>query len=145
MKEATLLLFKNNNIRMTNIGNHYGRLKRMDENLDSGKNLNQPTDSFWKRIEERYKHIETVTVKTFGETCGWIGLVLIHGSTIPITLAALAGQAVLLPPISMILLIWSGLFLFFIRSAIQQDRLYMLSNGIGFFLQSIMLAFLVFK
>ena len=130
---------------MTNIGNLLGKLKRMDENLDSGKNLNQPTDSFWKRIEERYKQIETVTVNTFGEVCGWIGLVLIHGSTVPITLAALAGNAVLLPPISMVLLIWSGLFLFFIRSAIQQDRLYMVSNGVGFFLQSVVLALLIFK
>jgi len=86
-----------------------------------------------------------VTVNTFGEVCGWIGLVLIHGSTVPITLAALAGKAVLLPPISMVLLIWSGLFLFFVRSAIQKDRLYMVSNGIGFFLQSIVLALLVFK
>jgi hypothetical protein len=71
--------------------------------------------------------------------------VLIHGSTVPVTLSALAGQAVLLPPISMVLLIWSGLLLFFIRSAIQKDRLYMVSNGVGFFLQSVVLALLVFK
>jgi len=50
-----------------------------------------------------------------------------------------------LPPLSMVVLIWSGLLLFFIRSAIMKDKLYMLSNGIGFFFQSIMLAFLVFK
>ena len=84
-------------------------------------------------------------VKSFGEICGWIGLILIHGSTVPATYLAIKGEPTVLPPLSMVVLIWSGLLLFFIRSAIMKDKLYMLSNGIGFFLQSIMLAFLVLK
>jgi hypothetical protein len=84
-------------------------------------------------------------VKSFGEICGWIGLILIHGSTLPATYLAIKGEPTVLPPLSMVILIWSGLLLFFIRSAIMKDKLYMLSNGIGFFMQSIMLAFLVLK
>ena len=71
--------------------------------------------------------------------------ILIHGSTVPVTYLAIKGEPTVLPPLSMVILIWSGLLLFFIRSAIMKDKLYLLSNGIGFFLQSIMLAFLVFK
>jgi hypothetical protein len=84
-------------------------------------------------------------VSKFGEVCGWLGLILIHGSTLPATYLAIKGEATVLPPLSMVILIWSGLLLFFIRSAITKDKLYMISNGIGFFMQSIMLALLVLK
>lgn len=93
----------------------------------------------------KFKEIWQKIVLNFGEICGWIGLVLIHGSTLPITYGAIMGDAVALPPLSMVLFIWSGLLLFFVRSAIVKDRLYMVSNGLGFFLQSIVLALLVFK
>jgi hypothetical protein len=84
-------------------------------------------------------------VAKFGEVCGWFGLILIHGSTLPSTYLAIKGEATVLPPLSMVILVWSGLLLFFIRSAITKDKLYMISNGVGFFLQSIMLALLVLK
>jgi len=93
------------------------------------------------KIAEWYNWV----VRQFGEICGWIGLILIHGSTVPVMHLAIKGEPTVLPPLSMVILIWSGLLLFFIRSAIVKDKLYMLSNGIGFFSQSIMLAFLVLK
>jgi hypothetical protein len=89
--------------------------------------------------------VTDMMTKKFGEFCGWVGLVLIHGATLPVTYMALKGAAVVLPPLSMVILLWSGLLLFFVRSAIQKDRLYMVSNGVGFFLQSIMLSMLVFQ
>ena len=76
---------------------------------------------------------------------GWIGMVLIHSATLPTTIAVILGNNTNLPPISMILLVWSGLFLFFIRSVIQKDLVYMVSNAVGFFFQSILLALIVFK
>jgi len=84
-------------------------------------------------------------IAKFGEVCGWLGLILIHGSTLPATYSAFKGEATVLPPLSMVVLVWSGLLLFFIRSAITKDKLYMISNGVGFFIQSIMLALLVLK
>ena len=118
----------------------------MGVKLDFIKNLSLPLGYLRKifkmiKITEGYDWI----VRQFGEICGWIGLILIHGSTVPVTYLAIQGQPTVLPPLSMVVLIWSGLLLFFIRSAITKDKLYMLSNGIGFFLQSIMLAFLVLK
>ena len=118
----------------------------MEEKLDYIKSLDQPLNylkgkSEMFRISEWYDWI----VKSFGEICGWIGLIMIHGSTLPATYLAIKGGPTVLPPLSMVILIWSGLLLFFIRSAIMKDKLYMLSNGIGFFMQSVMLAFLVLK
>ena len=118
----------------------------MGVKLDFIKNLSLPLGYLRKtfemiKIAEGYNWV----IRQFGEICGWVGLILIHGSTVPVTYLAIKGEPTVLPPLSMVVLIWSGLLLFFIRSAITKDKLYMLSNGIGFFLQSIMLAFLVLK
>jgi len=75
---------------------------------------------------------------------GWIGMLLIHGATLPTTLSVILGHSTVLPPLSMILLIWSGLFLFLISAIANKNTLYIVSNAIGFFFQSIMLALIVF-
>jgi hypothetical protein len=41
--------------------------------------------------------------------------------------------------------VWTGLFLFLIRAIAQNDKLYIVSNAIGFFFNSILLALIVFK
>ena len=73
------------------------------------------------------------------EIGGWIGMVLIHGATIPTSVAVIMGCSDHLPPLDMILMIWVGLMLFFIRALARFDWLYLVSNGIGFFLQSVLL------
>ena len=79
------------------------------------------------------------------EACGYLGMILIHGATLPPTLKVILGYATTLPPIEMVLLVWSGLFLFLIRAVANSDKLYIISNAIGFFFNSILLALIVFK
>jgi uncharacterized protein with PQ loop repeat len=83
--------------------------------------------------------------KRIAEASGWLGMVLIHSATLPVTLSIILGKSTSMPPASMVLLVWSGLFLFLIRSVVQKDILYMVSNSVGFFFQSILLALIVFK
>ena len=71
--------------------------------------------------------------KKLAEVCGYVGMVLIHGATLPPTLKVILGFATTLPPIEMVLLVWSGLFLFLIRAVANSDKLYIISNAIGFF------------
>lgn len=78
------------------------------------------------------------------EIGGWIGMCLIHGATIPVTVANILGWSDKLPPLSMILLVWSGLALFLWRAVDRRDILYMVSNAVGFLLNSILLALIVF-
>lgn len=75
---------------------------------------------------------------------GWIGMILIHGATLPVTLEVILGYSEKLPPLSMVLMIWIGLFLFLLRAIAQKDRLYIISNSIGFFFNSILLSLIVF-
>lgn len=71
-------------------------------------------------------------------------MVMLHSNTIPTTFAKVLGYNATMPPLSMVLLTWIGLGLYFWRAYYQKDALYMVSNGIGFMLNSILLAILVF-
>jgi hypothetical protein len=78
------------------------------------------------------------------ELGGWIGMLLIHGATVPVTVSNILGWSDKLPPLSMVLLVWAGLALFLWRAVDRKDTLYTVSNAIGFVLNSILLALIVF-
>jgi hypothetical protein len=50
-----------------------------------------------------------------------------------------------LPGVDLVLLVWSGLTLLFIKAAVQKDMLNLITIGIGFILQAVMLALIFFK
>ena len=72
-------------------------------------------------------------------------MVLIHGATIPTSVSVIMGWSSDLPPLDMVLLIWSGLFMFFLRALARIDWLYLVSNAVGFFLQSLLLAIIIYQ
>lgn len=74
------------------------------------------------------------------EKAGWFGMCFIHGATLPITLANIMGWSDNLPPVSMVVLVWFGLSLYLWRAIATHDRLHIVSNSIGFSLNSILLA-----
>ena len=78
------------------------------------------------------------------ELCGWLGMILVQSATLPTTIGRILGLTNALPPLSMVLLCWSGLALYFVRAYYQRDTLYMVSNGFGFFVNTILLALIVF-
>ena len=78
------------------------------------------------------------------ETLGWLGMLLVHGASMPVTYRAIMGEAGRMPPIDMVLMIWGGLFLYLLRAIAQNDKLHIVSNSAGFFIQSCLLAVLVF-
>jgi uncharacterized protein with PQ loop repeat len=82
--------------------------------------------------------------KFLSELCGWFGMVLIHSATIPVTIKNIMGVSTSLPPIEMVLLVWTGLFLFLIRAVGNNDKLYIISNAVGFFFNTVLLAIIVF-
>ena len=85
-----------------------------------------------------------MNVKTISEIGGWIGMILIHGATVPTTLSVILGYSSELPPLNMVLLVWSGLFLFLLRAIVAKDTLYIVSNAIGFLFNTILLALIVY-
>lgn len=79
------------------------------------------------------------------EMAGWVGIAFIQGATVPATLQALFEANADLPPLSMVLMLWIGLALFLWRGYCQKDRVMVVSNGVGFALQTLLLSIMVFR
>jgi len=79
------------------------------------------------------------------ETFGWLAAVVLHASTIPSLLAVMAGLTDRLPGVDMVILVWSGLTLLFIKASIQKDMLNIVTIGFGFIVQALMMALIFFK
>ena len=84
-------------------------------------------------------------MKKIPEMWGWIGMVLIHGATAPTSISVIMGWSTNLPPLNFILIVWLGLFLFLIRAIYAKDALYIVSNAIGFSLNSLLLSLIAFS
>ena len=79
------------------------------------------------------------------ETLGWIGVILVHLATIPTMVAVLTGMTEKLPPIDIVVLLWMGLLMFFVKAVLSKDLLNIITIGFGFFVQATLLALVVFK
>lgn len=89
-------------------------------------------------IKENIAHLSA-------ETLGWVGVILVHLATIPTLVAVLTGLTEKLPPVDMVVLMWLGLFMFFVRSVIAKDLLNIITIGFGFFVQAVLMALIIFK
>lgn len=79
------------------------------------------------------------------ETLGWVGVILVHLATIPTLVSVMMGLTEKMPPVDIVILLWLGLFMFFVKSVISKDLLNIITIGFGFFVQATLLALIVFK
>ena len=86
----------------------------------------------------------TLTVAT-AETIAWIGIVLVHAATIPTMISIMSGLSDRMPPVDLILFIWAGLSMLFVRAVILKDILHIVTIGVGFIIHSVLLALILFK
>lgn len=89
-------------------------------------------------ITEKFSHISA-------ETLGWLAAVVLHASTVPSLLAVMAGLTDRLPGVDLVLLVWAGLSLLFVKAAVQKDMLNLVTIGFGFIIQATMMALIFFK
>ena len=83
--------------------------------------------------------------KISAETLGWLAAIVLHGSTIPSLLAVMSGLTDRLPGVDIVLLVWTGLTLMFIKAAVQKDMLNIVTIGVGFIVQAVLMALIFFK
>ena len=79
------------------------------------------------------------------ETLGWLAVVILHSATLPSMLAYSQGLSNDPLPIDMVLLVWTGLMLLFVRAAVRKDMLNIITIGAGFAVQAGILALTLFK
>lgn len=79
------------------------------------------------------------------DTLGWMASLFIHFSIIPSLLAAMAGLTDKMPPVDMVLFCWAALALLFVKAVVLRDRLNILTIGVGFIVQCVLMGLMLFK
>ena len=83
--------------------------------------------------------------KISAETLGWLATVIIHCATIPTLLSLLTGLSDRTPNLDIVLFMWTGLILMFGRAVILKDALNIITIGVGFMVQAVLMALILFK
>ena len=78
-------------------------------------------------------------------TLGWLTIIMLHLSSVPTLLAVLTNQSDKMPPVDMVLFMWAGLLLLFARATILKDGLNIITIGLGFAIQAVLMALMIFK
>jgi hypothetical protein len=87
---------------------------------------------------EKFSHISA-------EAIGWVAVIILHCATLPTWLAQMQGLTDKLPGVDIILMVWAGLVLFFIKAILNRDMLNIITIGIGFAVQATMMALIFLK
>ena len=83
--------------------------------------------------------------KISAETMGWLAAIALHAATIPTLLALLTGLTDTTPSVDVVLFMWLGLVLLFGRAVILKDLLNIVTIGLGFVIQAVLMALILFK
>ncbi len=92
----------------------------------------------WQAIEERLRSVSQRTLE-------WIAIVMIHCACVPSTIAFIRGVTDLMPSTEVVLFMWTGLLVYFVKSFVENNRLMMFTNAVAFFVQAILLSLVVYK
>ena len=83
--------------------------------------------------------------KVSADTLGWLAVVVIHCATIPTLLALLTGLSDTVPNLDIVVFMWAGLILLFFRAVVLRDMLNIITIGLGFIAQAVIMAMILFK
>jgi len=87
------------------------------------------------------EHLYKISVYTMG----WLAVIVIHCVTLPSLLALLTGLSDKTPSLDVVLMMWTGLVLMFIRAVVLKDALNIITIGVGFMAQATLMALILFK
>lgn len=82
--------------------------------------------------------------KAVADVFAWISIVVLCLCNVPAYFALMSGVTNNTPPLDISLLVWIGLLLYFVRSVIIKDMLNVLTIGIGFAIQVVLLGLIFF-
>lgn len=78
-------------------------------------------------------------------TLGWITIILLHFASIPTLMAVLLAQSDRLPPVDLMVFVWSALITLFFKSLIERNFLYLATICLGFAAQTLIMGLILFK
>lgn len=83
--------------------------------------------------------------KLSSHTLGFVTIVLLHLSSVPTLLAVLLNKSDKLPPVDLVLFVWSALITLFFKSLIERNFLYIATICLGFVAQTVIMSLILFK
>lgn len=98
----------------------------------------------FEAVREKFVTFFLSLNKPTADTFAWLSMVVLNCATIPSFLAVKSGLTDKMPPLDLVIILWVGLLLYFIRSAILKDMIMVVTLGVGFALQSIALGLIFF-
>lgn len=95
-------------------------------------------------VREKIMSFFSGFTKTTADTLAWFSILIFNAATIPTLFAVMSGHSQKMPPLDIVLMLWVGLLLYFIRSVVLKDMLMVVTIGVGFAIQAILLGFIFF-
>ena len=83
--------------------------------------------------------------KISADTLGWLAIIVIHCATSPSLFALLTGLSDRTPNLDVVLFAWAGLVLMFGRAVVLRDNLNIVTIGVGFIVQAVLMALVLFR
>lgn len=108
-------------------------------------NLKETMKSFSINAESINRFLNDHLYKISADTLGWLAAIVIHCATIPTLLALLTGLSDNTPNLDLVLFMWAGLMLMFARAVVLKDALNIITIGVGFMAQAVIMAMILFK
>jgi hypothetical protein len=97
---------------------------------------------FWTNIVSFFReHLGKISAHTLG----WITIILLHFSSVPTLLAVLMGKSDVLPPVDIMVFVWSALITLFFKALIEKNFLYIATICLGFAAQTVLMSLILFK
>ena len=93
---------------------------------------------FWYFLRDHLKQVSA-------HTLGWLSIVLCHFAAIPTLLSVLLGVSDKMPPVDLMIFIWSALTTMFFKALIERNFLYISTVCLGFVAQTIIMGLILFK
>lgn len=92
-----------------------------------------------------YTFIRDHLARISSHTLGWVAILLLHFASIPTLAAVLMAQSDKLPPVDLMIFVWSALIVMFFKSLIERNFLYLATICLGFAGQTVILGLIIFK
>lgn len=102
--------------------------------------INVKIENAKKQFLAKFDHLSVSTA----DTLQWLAVVVLNLVFVPSILAVMSGLSDRMPPLDIALLVWISMLFLFVRSAILKDMLMVITIGVGFMLQVVLLGLTFF-
>ena len=89
--------------------------------------------------------VSNYLAKISADTLGWLAVILFNCVLIPTMLAIMTGLSDRTPSLDIVGFLWAGLTLLFFRAIVLRDMLNIITIGVGFMVQAVLMALILFK